>query len=263
MALPKSVYDAVSGALRNVDVSASEAAVFLALLQSSDALRVTDIAKKTKLNRTTAYGLVKSLAKKGLLSSVEENGILRYRSIQPHLLTDYIERHKEKLAADMKRVKDALPLINAERIKRVRTYPAVQYFEGVEGIKQAYEDTIRNNKGKALYGFMGTDAIVKLMEPPWPSYYIGQRVEHGVRAYTVAIDTPSSRQYKKFDEQQLRVIKLLPPGYDFEIELAAYDDKVLITSFSQDHPLSVMIEDEKIAQLMVQLFKYIDSTLSR
>ncbi len=261
MAIPASVQKELHGALANVGLSSSETVVLLALLQSSKGIRATELAKKTKLNRTTLYGVAKSLIEKGLASSVEERGVLRYHSIQPDLLVNYIEQAKERLVQDAERIKKALPILNAQRSGEGRSYPTVQFFEGVEGIKQAYEDTIQNNKHKVMYGFLGTDAVLRLMDPAWLIYYITKRVHLGVKAFTIAIDTPSSRHYKGYDGKQLRTTKLLPPGYDFEIEVVAYDDKVLITSFSEDHPLSVLIEDEKIAQLMVALFRYMDSTL--
>jgi sugar-specific transcriptional regulator TrmB len=232
----------------------------LGVLLEGGPMLVAAIAKATKLNRTSTYDLVHELSGLGLVTRVKKEGAERYQAIDPELLPAYLERRREVLEESKRQLSELLPQLKLLR-SRGKSITRVQYFEGVEGIKQAYEGTITNNHSKVMYGFLGTDAVVRLMDPSWPPYYIGKRVAQGVKAYTIAIDTPSSRHYKGIDEKHLRVTKLLPPGYDFEIELVTYDDKVLITSFSQEKPLSVLIEDEKIAELMIALFKYMDSTL--
>ena len=63
------------------------------------------------------------------------------------------------------------------------------------------------------------------------------------------------------DKEQLRVTKFLPPAYNFDIELASYDNKTAIMSFAEDHPWAMIIEDKKIAETIKSLFRYIDSTL--
>jgi sugar-specific transcriptional regulator TrmB len=261
MALPKNTKQDIVAILHDIGLSPSETDVFIMLLQTTAPQKVSDIAKKTRLNRTTLYGILKSLTERALISFVEERGVLRYQSIQPHLLVDYIERSKDRLAADAERVRRISPLLVAERERAARTYPTVQFFEGTEGIKQAYEEAIENNKEKTMYGFFGPDAAFNLMEFSWIDRYIARRVQKGVKSYTVATDTTGSRAFQHRDDKQLRETKLFPPGYNFEIETIAYDDKVVMTSFAEDHPFSILIEDAKIAQLFKELFRYIDSTL--
>ena len=262
MALPKQTQKDLAVALGNIGLSPSEVEVLCALLQSTKGIRVADLAKKTRLNRTTLYGITKSLIEKGLVSSVEERGVLRYHSIQPELLLNRIEQTRERLEVDAERIKKALPLIYAQRTDAASSYPSVQFFEGREGIKQAYEDSVRNNKSKIMYGFLGAHVGLEFMGYDWINAYIETRKKFGVRAYTVATDTPFLREFKKKDAEQLRVMKILPPGYEFDLELIAYDDKVLIASFRHEHPLAVLIEDAEIAKLMKAIFRYVDSTLS-
>lgn len=249
--------------LEHLGLSPSEMKVFSYLLESARAERISIIARKIKLNRTTLYGVLKALSTRGLVSSVEDRGILAYRSIQPHLLVDYIERAKEKLSMDIAKVRDIVPLIEQVRKTGSSSYPSIQFFDGTEGIKQAYEDTIKNNPSKTIFGFTGTEAIFRsdAIDMEWVEWYMNKRAKAGVKYFTIAMDGPASRIIKARDARDLRVTKLLPPGYSYEIEMSIYENKVLIASFGKDHPLAVLIEDEKIGELMKSLFKYIDSTL--
>lgn len=261
MALTRSIEKALTTALSSVGLSFSETKVLLALLQNDKGVRASDLARGTRLNRTTLYGVAKSLIAKGLVSAVEERGVLRYRSLQPEFLVDYIERAKKRLESGAEEVKKALPLIQERRTHEAHSYPAVRFFEGKDGIKQVYEDTVKANKSKTLYGFLGADAGLKFMGYDWIHAYIASRKKYGVKAYTVATDTPALRGFKSRDADDLRSTKLLPPGYEFELELVVYDDKVLIASFKPDRPLAVLIEDTEIAKLMKAVFRYIDKTL--
>jgi sugar-specific transcriptional regulator TrmB len=245
-----------------VGLSVAETEVLGVLLQNAEGQRASSLARKTGLNRTTLYGLLKSLAQKGLVSYIEERSIQRYRSVQPRLLIDYIDRVKDKLSADAERIQQLLPLLETERTKMSRAYPSIQFFEGKEGIKQVYEDTIDGNISKALYGFLGAEAGYKFMGLDWANYYIEKRSKRGIKYFNIGADTPQTRVLKSQDKNELRVTKLLPPGYDFDIEITAYDDKLLVVSFAEDHPLAVLIEDQKIADTIKTLFRYIDSTLA-
>lgn len=261
MALPQQTRNELTSILGEMGLGTTEREVLLLLLQSEGAQRVSLIAKKLKLNRVTLYSVLKSLSERALVSSVEDRGVLAYRSIEPHLLADYLERMREKLAANIEKVRGTLPLIERERSKFRSIYPSMQFFEGVEGIKQAYEDTIKNNPSKNVYAFLGTDAIYKTIDAEWLKRYLTRRTKAGITWHAAVPDEPNAHEVQKRDAQESRVTKLLPPGYRFDIEMAAYGDRTLIASFSEDHPLAIIIKDEKIARTIREVFRYVDSTL--
>lgn len=248
-------------ALEVLNLSDKQSRVLGVLLVSGPMLAAV-IAKEAGLNRTTAYDVLHELSAQGLVSQTKKNSGVRYQALAPEMLPVYLERRREALEESKKQLQELIPQLNLLR-NRGKAMTRVQYFEGIEGVKQAYEDTLLNNRSKRLYGFLGVDSVFAVMDPAWLSYYIGRRVALGVHASTIAIDTPAARQYKGLDAEQRRTTKLLPHGYSFDIELVGYDDKVLINSFSKEKPLSVLIEDEKIAQMMYALFRYIDGSLSR
>jgi hypothetical protein len=108
---------------------------------------------------------------------------------------------------------------------------------------------------------MGTDAAFSLMDSNWIRSFINRRVKAGVPASVIVPHSEAAENYKRRESYQLRNTKLLPPGFNFNNETIIYDDKVLITSFSKNHPLAVLIEDVEISRMMKELFRYIDGTL--
>lgn len=262
MALPSQTRDELASVLAELGLSSSERDVLLLLLLSEGAQRVSLIAKKLRVNRVTLYGILRSLSERALVSSIEDRGVLAYRSIEPHLLSDYMERMREKLASNIEKVRSTLPLVERERSQFRSIYPSMQFFEGVEGIKQAYEDTIKNNPSKNVYAFLGTDAIYKTIDSDWLKRYLVRRTKAGIKWHAAVPDEQHARLVKARDAAESRVTKILPPGYSFDIEMATYGDRTLIASFSEDHPLAIIIKDEKIARTIREVFRYVDSTLT-
>ncbi|MBX9765445.1 helix-turn-helix domain-containing protein [Patescibacteria group bacterium] len=257
--------DTIEKTLKDILISAAlsetEARAFTFLVTHEDSFRASEIAKRTKLNRTTLYSALNTLSEKGLVSHSDENGILRFRSIEPHLLLNYLKKNKEKITHDIAKTEALLPALERARGTGERYRPNMQFFDGVDGIKQVYEDLIANNKEKKVYGFTGIHAVYKLMGEEWINHILRYRPAMGVKWFAIAIDSPESRNLYANDEKHLRETKFLPAEYNFEVELAAYDDKVAAISFAEDYPWAMIINDKKIADTIKAVFRYVNETL--
>lgn len=249
--------DVYKNTLREVGLSPKETETLWILLWEGS-LPASQIARRTKLNRTTSYGILKSLAEKGLVSRTSIGGVTRFQSIDPRLLPDYIERMRSGLLERKKEIEGILPQIISARTKK-NIFPRIQFFEGIEGVKQAYEDTLENNQGKQLLDISGTDAIFTRMDSEWLDYYLKKRTRLGIRCVDLAPNTEWSRRSKAVDKEVLRITKLIPAQFTFDTEIDIYDNKVGIFSYSEKEPIAVIIEDEAIANTMKTLFAYMES----
>jgi predicted DNA-binding transcriptional regulator len=253
----------LAAALRDAGLTDTEVAVFDFLIRRDAGLRVSAIARGTRLNRSALYGVLKTLTAKGLVSSTVRNGILLFQSIQPHLIVDYLERAKEKISKHIESVEELVPDLVTLRNQEERYRPNIQFFDGTEGIKEVYRDLIRTNKEKLVYGFTGAQALLNLMGYDWADRIVKKRSEAGVKWLGIAAESPYAREMAKRDATQLRKTKFLPPQYTFDIELVAYDDKAAIISFAKDHPWAMIITDKKIADTVKALFSYVNDTLPK
>src|SRR6185436_5023927 len=113
------------------------------------------------------------------VSKVKARNATQFQSIPPELLPDYIARKREELRHKEQELRDALPQIILMRNK-ANVLPKVQFFEGVEGVKQAYEDTLENNKGKKLLDITGIDAVFERLGTDWIRYYLEKRTRLGI-----------------------------------------------------------------------------------
>lgn len=248
----------MSKALETIGLGDKQVRVLLVLLQGSPML-ASAVARATKLNRSTGYVILKELQGRGLASSTKESGVMRYQSIAPELLPGYIERKREELAESKKEVEEMLPQIKLMRTKR-GVLPKVQFFEGKEGLEQAYEDTIENNEEKMLRDITGINAVYTTLDQKFVNYYLDKRSRLGIGGTTIVQEGERGEKTKADDEKFGRTTKFIPAKFNFDGEVSIYGNKVALFSYAKDHPVALIVEDKTIAHMMKQIFDYIETT---
>lgn len=248
----------ITKAMRSIGLHDKQIRVLNVLLESGP-MFASAIARAAKLNRSTTYVILKELQEKGLVSSAKGSSATRYQSIAPELLPGYIERKREELAESKKEIEGILPQIKFLRQKR-GALPKVQFFEGTEGVKQAYEDTLENNEEKLLRDITGVDAVFTNLDQKFLKYYLEKRARLGVHCVDLAPESDWARKSKEDDAKYLRTTKFIPAKFNFDGEVSVYGNKVGLFSYAQENPIALIIEDATIAKMMKQIFDYIEST---
>ena len=243
-------------ALETLGLNRNEIAVLMVLLEDSP-LYAARIAREAKLNRTTTYGVLKLLAGKGLVSADTKKGATRYQSIPPEQLPTYIERRRDALAETKEQLSEIIPQLELVRSKG-KVLPKVQFFEGEEGLKQAYEDTIDNNQEKFLRDITGIDAVYTKLDQKFVEYYMKKRAKLGFQCIDLVPESEWGRRSKSDDAKYLRTTKFLPAETNFDAEVSIYDNKVGIFSYAQENPVAILIEDRTISDMMKKLFNLLE-----
>jgi len=235
--------------LASVGMDDREAALFLIGLELGSA-PASDYAKKTKLNRITAYNSLEALVERGLFTIVRSARAKRYAPVSPEFVA--LEARKNVQALER-----ALPELRSLQGAQYRT-PKVRYFEGWEGIRHVYEDTLTAES--ELLNFANSAAVREF----WPEYdteYVGVRVERGIRLRGIAPDDEAGQQVHGEDRKRLREIRLVPAkDFDFTNEINIYDHKVAICSFGgvskgQRDVFGIIIESKEVAKTQQQIFE--------
>ena len=251
----------IKNVLLDIGLSEKEAEVLNGLFQCESS-KVKELAQATHLNRSTTYVVLKSLMKKGLVTSVMKYGITEFQAIDPKLLPSYINRQKELLEQKKEEIENILPQLNNYR-DNLDIIPKVNFYEGVEGVKQAYEDTLDNNKSKKIYVFSGPDVVFKEMGEEYVKYYVNKRTRLKIKSFQIAPNTEWGKFIKKNDEKYIRLTKLIPVEFAFDTEMVIYDNKLGIFSFTKNKLMAVIIENNAIVNTMLTLFRYIDQTIEK
>jgi HTH-type transcriptional regulator, sugar sensing transcriptional regulator len=226
--------------LKELNLEDNEIRVYLACLYLGSS-KVNDIAKKSKLIRTTTYGVLKSLIEKGLVSTIIKNNITHFQSAKPKQLLEILEEKKKK-------INSILPKL--EKIREViPNKHKVELFEGKEGLKTIFNEFVaKPNKEVKIIGFYS-----KWLDffGSWTDIYYRKKKENKVKSF-VLVDE-SERDYtndKRIANSEIRYVKDL----NINAECFIYGDKVVFASFEEDNLKGVVIQDKEIFKMQNLLF---------
>lgn len=229
-------------------LSDKEASVYMALLELGTA-GVTDIARRAKVTRTNTYHLLNALMGYGLVSLSDDTRKALY-SVEPP--DRFLFMMKKKLADSERMLREAEEMM--PELRSVYHDPDqtlhVRYYEGVEGIITAYEDTL-TAKTKIL-GYASVADQHAFFPGYFPEYY-ERRTKKGIQVECFLADSVESRRIKAMDKKHLRVTKIVPEKFQISPEINIYDDKLAIMSLREK--FGVIIESREVVEAFRKMFE--------
>lgn len=229
-------------------LSDKESAVYVALLELGRST-VSKIARRADVNRATGYVVLDALVNKGLAHISGKEPKQEYAAESPDNLVQLL-RVKKKEAETALAKAEALAL-ELKSIQKKDTRPQVRFYEGVEGMKQVYEDTLTSSE--TIRAFATVEDVHSLFGNYFPTYY-KRRAGKGISIRAVFPDTPVSIERTKFNKEESRETVLVPADtYMFHPEINIYDNKTMIASWYEK--LGIIIESKEIADAMKTIFE--------
>ncbi len=229
-------------------LSEKEAKVYLALLELGSS-SVTEIARRARVTRTNTYHLLNALQSYGLVSSTEsESSKAVFSAEKPDRLLYMMKERLDKADRRYREVEQILPDLRSiyhdpEQKLRVR------YYEGVEGIITAYEDTL-SSKGKIL-GYASVEQQHSFFPGYFPEYY-ERRTKKDIPVECFLAESEDSLRIKSLDRKHKRTTLIIPKKYSISPEINIYDDKVAILSLKEK--FGVSIESHEVADAFKKMF---------
>lgn len=228
--------------LENIGLSKKESKIYLAAIELGLS-PASKIAKTAGLNRVTTYDTLEKLMQKGFIAKHKRKGTFQFSGIDPEITAlDFRAKARE--------FRKALP--DFKRLQGETLHPQIQYFEGIEGIKKIYLDTLSSKTEILNY----TDS--KGIREIWPEYdkdYVQKRVDKKIYLHGISPNDNEGQSAKAADWDRHREIRLVDKkNYDFSNEINIYNDKVAIASFGSN-PTGMIIENRDIANTQRAIFK--------
>lgn len=233
--------------LQDLGLNEREAKIYLALIDKGSMLP-QHIAMATGIKRATVYTIFPDMIEKGYLTEVTRGKRRLLAAVSPDkLYTSYESRAKE--------IKENFnQLVKLYRLQGLK--PKIDYFEGLEGVKRVYLDTLHIKSGKEIllfdqvsnYNPEVLDWIVKS--------YVPERVKRNILVRAIAPREKESREYLGEQRHELREIRYVPKEkFPFRIEGMVYGDKVTFVTIEKGSPLvGIVIESEQIVDTLRALF---------
>jgi len=229
--------------LIQLGLSEKEARLYLAALETGTGT-VIQLSRKSGITRGSTYDILEEMLEKGYVSKIHKDKHMVFSPVDPEVL---MKRFKDNI----RDFEIALPELKG-LLNKSSARPKVRYFEGLDGIKRVYEDTLTATT--EILNYSNTREILT----HWPSYngdYVKLRTRKKIFLRGIAQDDDYGKKLSDDDPKFLREFRLLPPkDFQFTNEINIYDNKVAIVSFAPEL-IGIIIESQAIADTQRDIFK--------
>jgi len=226
--------------------SKNEANVYLALLEVGVGT-VSDISKKSKVKRTSIYDILRRLEEGGYIEKSKRNKKIYYSASDPRMLLGKLSEQQMLIGGIMP---ELMAIANSLPKK-----PAIRYYEGEEGIKNVYEDTLFY-EGQEIC-MWGTKESVEVFDATYQyERYMPERIARKIHLRAIGPHISLTQELKSKDKAELRETRLIPREFgEFEVEINLYGKhKIGIMSFKEE--FGIIIESEKIYRTLKIFFEF-------
>ena len=239
--------------LMEIGLSLEEAKVYLSLLDSGSSSAAT-IAKASGVKRTYVYAVCKSLSSKGLLLIHDYKGKTVFTPQSPDYLLRLSENKKAKAIEAQLRLEAVMEQLK-NQFKSIDARPIVQVFEGVEGVKKIYLDTLK--EGTEISAVVETSEVDPELRLWLKDYYTLERARLGIHAKVILASGKLSGEYQSRNDSRLRTVREIPSSkYPIKHEVDIYGDKVAFIKYHKDEPIvGLLIDNALVAQTMKAWFE--------
>jgi HTH-type transcriptional regulator, sugar sensing transcriptional regulator len=238
--------------LKDSGLKEKEANIYDILLEHGT-LPVLEIIKKSGLKRGIVYKTLYDLQDKGLASQQVIKKKLHFRAEHPYKLSELVEEQLKQAQNYQLTLQTYLPqLISA--FKTSDNKPGVKIFEGIQGIKEVYNDTLK--EGKEIWAILQTSEVEPKVYEWLSKTYGKKRATAGIWAKVIAAEDVKTKMYVSKNELEKRETRVVPKEkFPIGIEVDIYGSKVAFINFHKDGDLvGIIVQNDLIANTMRAMF---------
>lgn len=239
--------------LKKLGLNDKEIAIYLALLPLGNA-PASVLGSRTGITRSTAQYTCQQLAKKGIVRSIQNNNAFIYSPESPDKILYLLEQQKKELAEKEDQANRIIGDLKA-MLNPLAVLPKVRFFEGVDGIKEMFNDVLKPQT--AIFGVLQISEDMHLEVQQYINeVYVPKRKMLKNPSWMLFNDNPETQTYRKNDEGMNRVTMLLPlDEFPFEACCHIYENKVAFYSYKKTDVTGVIIENPHIHTTTFSVFK--------
>ncbi len=236
--------------LLSLGLNETQASAYISLVERGK-LTPPELADELDIKRTNAYAVLDQLVDMGLASKKEVKKKFTYFAESPAALEELARRRREQAVSDEKVLAAALPEF-MNRYNLASNKPGVAFYQGVDGIKEIYDDVLRTCKDNYVFrsshdqDLMSTDFYIKFKD---------KRAKLGIKTHMINPENDPDFWNDETDKRFNLIRTVIPPAaYTADAEIATYGDKVSIISFGKE-AIGMIITSPEIAKAMREIYR--------
>jgi sugar-specific transcriptional regulator TrmB len=249
----------LKGVLIELGLSELECKFYLSSLESGSA-SIGELAKKTGIDRSTAYFIADELKNKGFL----EEDFKKYKKLvfvkEPSYLIQQIAQKRDRLIQKEKELNEIIPQISAS-YSRGDFKPILRFYHGYNGLNEIRDD-IFSTKGDEILLYTNQKSSEMVFSEKDRREFIKKRIKFGKSIRVLAIDEPSVKKLIGSDDDEIRVTRLLPKNTFFTAETYIYGDKVAMLDFNKDI-IGFVVKSAEFTQAQRSIFEALWTSLKK
>ncbi|MGH7240206.1 MAG: TrmB family transcriptional regulator [Candidatus Saccharimonadales bacterium] len=246
--------------LQDVGLNATQAKAYMALVESGS-LTPAALAGKLKQQRTTIYMALQALEKLGLVEQTPNSNTKSYQATNPINLEKLSEKRRRDVIEAEAKVKQNLPMLLSYYYSFTER-PGVRMVQGIDGLKEIYQDTIRAKQDIYL---LRTMADAPSLTEDYLNKYRVRRAQLGITTYALTPESDIGRQHQTSgeDDKMLFHRTWLPAkSYTAPVEVDVYGSKTAFMMFGEEI-MGVIVDSPQLAEAMRQVFGLLKQQLER
>lgn len=235
--------------LKKIDLTESEAKLYRTLMMEGEGT-ASSIANKAGIGRRLAYDKFRSLVDQGLVSYIDKDNKRIYRPNNPEKLREKVRERKKALQRLEKEVESIIPQL-MKQFQNSSSEREIRVLEGKDGIKQLFEDQLRESEGeiKIIGSPIEAEDLLEHFLPTWTKRRAEKDIdiegvfEHEMRGMIGNREATTNARF-------------LPEGHKSNVSISIYGDRAGII-FWLENPLVILIEDREAAESFESYFKLV------
>ncbi|MCH2188554.1 hypothetical protein MK079_01850 [Candidatus Gracilibacteria bacterium] len=247
--------------LENLGLNINEVKIYMLGLQTGPAA-ASILAKKCGLPRSTVQYTCQSLVKKGVFSLCPKGNSFIFSPEDPEKLQSLIDKQYNSLDSKVRDLQHIMGDLK-DMINPHASMPKVKYYQGVDGMIEMLNDSMKENgnkkdiKSNIAYSIKASNLDIN---PEIMDYiektYVKNRIKNNVILKTILNEDDKNIQRQKEDKKANRISLLTPENlYHFPSTIQIFGNKVAFISSSKGDTTGVLIENSHISKSMLSIFK--------
>lgn len=212
---------------------------------------VGEIAKKARLERSTAYLISKTLVDKGLIQEDLKSYGQKLAAVEPKKLLTMLSARARSIQRKEMELEENLPSLQSLYTSS-DFRPNARVYEGNNGLLAVWKDILEVQQEILIWTNQKTESL--FFNGAKHEQFINERIKKGIRARTLTVSNEEGKFLLATDEASLRQTKLLSSSVDFSAETYIYGNKVAVLDYDKEI-IGIIIESKSIAQAQKAIFE--------